>query len=264
MQLGCHAVLFKEAIKTNTQEVISKLKAAGFDGGEIGSRFFGTENKKDLLDVLEANDFQMSAMHAVTFWDKWEDEEEAKNQFDNILKVAEFVKDLPSKNIMLSGVFSVKSTEILDYLGSFPDEKIVAAAKKINEVALACRKLGVSLNYHNHNWEFAGQATLYHALVLHAPDLNFGFDLGWAQKAGADPIQLLKEHGDRINYVHIRDLSKDGDFVDLGQGMTLFKELIPAIKETLGQDGWMVVEYETGEEDFGRYERAFDFLQQFI
>lgn len=252
MHLGCHAVLFKDMIKTETESTISNLAKTGFEGAEIGFRFFGTEDKKTLEAILDKNKFQMSGMHVGSELAHWADPLKVETVKARVMAVAEFVKDMPNRNIIMSGIDQEGVTDLM------------VMAQNINEAAKACADIGVTLNYHNHNWEFADKARVMQALISWAPDLKFGFDLGWVQKSGYDPVTLIKENAERIQYLHLRDMDEEGNFVNIGEGCVDFGSLMPLVKEILGEDGWAIIEYEQGPEDFDRYSRANTYLKKFI
>ncbi len=247
MKLGCHAVLFRERIKTETETIIRGLAATGFQGIEIGSRFFGTDEKQNLLGLLERYHVELSGMHVGGELKDWIDQEEAIAA--KVLAVAEFVKDTPNPNVVLSG----SRIEGQADLG--------AIAKNIEKVAGQCLRMGVRLNYHNHDWEFAGDAALFKALVTDAPSLYFGLDLGWVYAGGFDPMVIVNEVASRVIYVHLRDPKGPGkEFANLGEGIFDFPRLMADLKGVLPENGWAVVEYEEGEPDFGRYAQAKSFL----
>jgi len=252
MRLGCHAVLFREKIKTDTENIIKGLSETGFEGSEIGSRFFGTEEKGLLLQILKKYNYQMSGMHVGVPLKDWANKEKREEQKKNVLKVAEFVQDMPNKNVIMSGS---------DLEDGF-DLKIIAEA--IEEVAQGCLKLGVRLHYHNHAWEFKDNAKIFKALVEYAPSLYFALDLGWVYAGGFDPIKIVEEHKDRISYVHLRDANENKEFVNLGEGIFDYSKLMEVLKEVLGKDGWAVVEYEEGEQSFERYGKAKVFLDGLV
>ena len=248
MKIGCHAVLFKEKIKTDTEKLIMQLSEIGYDGSEIGARFFGTEDKIYLEKVMESNHYELSAMHVGGELNHWVNEDLCREQNEAILKAADFVKGTKNPNLILSGIHN---EEIID---------LESMAQGINLLARECKKRGVQLHYHNHSWEFENGARIFKALEKNAPDLFFGFDLGWAQKSGYNPFDLIQEHKNRINYVHLRDLSEEGEFVEIGQGIVDFDRLIDELSKILDEQGWMIVEYEDGKEDIERYKKAFKYL----
>ena len=265
MKLGCHCVLFRERIATETEFVLTNMAATGFQGVEMGARFFGTERKDELKAALEKAGIELAALHVGVPMDVWQNEPE--KAIETVLQAARFIVDFPNKNLTMSA-------SPCDNL-----EQVVAA---MNKAAIACREMDVRLNYHTPAAEFnVNDAAMYKALRDHAPDICFGFDLGWIQKGGYDLYEVLEENRGRVSYVHLRDfgglsyLPADAEvkedyssyvgkatpfFPDLGGGETDFKKLLAYLKEYLPEDGWAIVEYETGEQDFDRYTKAKAFL----
>ena len=252
MRLGCHAVLFREKIKNDTENIIKGLSKTGFQGSEIGSRFFGTEDKEMLLGILDKYNYQLSGMHVGVPLKDWINVEKREEQKGNVLKVAKFVQDMPNKNVIMSG----------SDLEEGYDLKAIAEA--IEEVAQACLKMGVKLHYHNHAWEFKDDAKIFKALVEYAPSLYFALDLGWVHVGGFDPIKIIEENRDRISYVHLRDVDENNKFVDLGAGVFYYPKLMSLLKEVLEEEGWAIVEYEEGEQNFERYNKAKIFLDSVV
>lgn len=248
MKFGCHAVLFRERIKSETETVLKGLASTGFKGTEIGSRFFGTDQKQYLVELLDRYGIQMSGMHVGCPLKDWLDKEE--ECIGKVKAVAEFVKDLPNKNVIMSGS-RVEGCHL----------KTVAQA--IEKAAKVCLDMGVKLNYHNHAWEFENGGIIFNALVEYAPSLNFALDLGWVYVGGYDPIETVKKLAGRVSYVHLRDVKEKGgrEFVNLGEGIFDYSRLMGTLKEMLDDNGWAVVEYEEGEQDFERYTKARMFLE---
>ena len=249
MKIGCHCVMFAGKLATDTEEVIDQISTTGFQGVECGARFLSLDNREKLLNALKKNNLELAAIH---FAGKWK--EEPEETLKAVVKEAEFIAKNPNPNI----TFSYMPEE---------DDDAVAMAKLFNKAALECKALGASLKYHNHAGEFANGGKFYHALVEYAPDLNFGFDLGWVRRGGFDPIAVLKETAGRCTYVHLRDPDDGPDnmeingrkfyrFPDLGYGLTDLKGQLAFLKDYLPENGWVIVEYEGGEPDVQRYVRA--------
>ena len=100
------------------------------------------------------------------------------------------------------------------------------------------KKFGLRIGYHNHNAEFAPQASGpngFETLVANTdPKLvDFELDLYWAVKAGQDPIAIIEAHPKRIVYCHVKDAGPAPDLamMDVGAGTLDFKKIIAAGKK---------------------------------
>lgn len=83
-------------------------------------------------------------------------------------------------------------------------------ARDLNECGRRLKEDGISLLYHNHNIELSRVAPGLRAFdVLLAgtdPELvNFEFDSYWPCEAGADPLALMRQLGNRMKLWHIND-----------------------------------------------------------
>lgn len=263
MKLGCHAVLFKDKIGTQTEMVLKQIQDTGFLGTEIGARFFGTDKKEYLMDVLTKHNVEMSGMHVVIVLTDVIDKKESA--FNGVMKVVEFVKDMPNKNVIMTGLHKQDPTSENEVDIRLKDEEFVKSiAIGLNELALKAKEMGVRINYHNHSWEFENDALLFNSIGKYAPDLCFALDLGWVFYSGYDPLAIIDKYPNRIHYVHLRDYNKNTkEFGDLGEGSQNYRDIMSKLQEVLQPEDWAIVEYETGEEDYTRYIRAYDFLEQF-
>lgn len=274
MHIGCHAVLFKDAISTDTVNVLQSLHDAGAEGAEIGARFFGIGRVSELNQALKKTNMKMSGMHVspllVGYLDNFEECRKT------VLSVAEFVSHTECSNIIMTGGVDWKAPDYGDARLQ-NKEFMVEVAKKINELAIEIKeKYGIQINYHNHNWEFLNDGLIFNALVENAPDLHFALDVGWASVAGFDPIELIQNLAGRINYIHLRDYRKkdmnglvsfvdfQNCFVSLGEGDIDFRTLLDVFRKTAGNDSWAVVEYEVGDVDAVRYKRAVDYVKSLL
>ena len=43
-------------------------------------------------------------------------------------------------------------------------------------------------------------------------------DIAWVQKGGLDPAEFLRQHKDRISYLHLKDYNEEG-WTELGSGV---------------------------------------------
>ena len=95
--------------------------------------------------------------------------------------------------------------------------------------------------------------------ALELSDIGMLVDTGHLLLGGSDPIQALRDWGDRVNYVHVKDVNLDvlrsvvderadviegwrrGMFTELGAGDVDLPAFFDALRD-VGYDGWIVVE----------------------
>ncbi|HVZ97773.1 MAG TPA: sugar phosphate isomerase/epimerase [Chitinophagaceae bacterium] len=103
-------------------------------------------------------------------------------------------------------------------------------ADQLNIAGERCKKSGIQLCYHNHNFEFIKQDDKYPYDILLGADKNFvkfEVDLYWMKKAGQDVIKIFHEHPGRFPLWHVKDMNneKDQNFAEVGSGIINFKEI---------------------------------------
>jgi sugar phosphate isomerase/epimerase len=113
------------------------------------------------------------------------------------------------------------------------DEAAVAMlAENLNRWGELCRQEGVTFSYHNHDFEFAplGESTMWDVLVRETdPEIvGLELDLYWIKYGGADPETVLRDVGNRVSLVHLKDMAPDDTRSDLpvGEGTMPWQELI--------------------------------------
>ena len=114
-------------------------------------------------------------------------------------------------------------------------------AEQVNQCAEKCKAAGIQLYYHNHSFEFEpnGETIPYDVLLnIFDPELvRIELDVFWLTVAGLDPLRWMKKIGNRLLFLHIKDL-KEGtpvknytfnipseSFVEIGSGIIDFKQI---------------------------------------
>jgi sugar phosphate isomerase/epimerase len=105
--------------------------------------------------------------------------------------------------------------------------------QELNSIGRLARSHGLTLAYHNHDFEFvpfSNGATPFHLLTTETDprDVKLELDVYWVAKAGQDPVQFLNDSQDRILLVHLKDLASDGSTVEVGGGVLDFERIIRA------------------------------------
>lgn len=98
------------------------------------------------------------------------------------------------------------------------------AGQSLGRMAREVRRHGLSLAYHNHDFEFtplADGSIPFDQMMRETDtrDVRLELDVYWVAKAGRDPVQCLKDHRDRVRLVHLKDLATDGATAELGGGV---------------------------------------------
>jgi sugar phosphate isomerase/epimerase len=141
-------------------------------------------------------------------------------------------------------------TKILMYSGlRFNDaEQFARDLQMLNEGAEKCREQGVSLLYHNHNWEFEDDGKVIRALIKDGK-LDFCPDVGWVMKGGWEIADFLDSICGRVGVMHFKDFATNGpgcDTVPLGKGVAPLKESADWIRRnTSGL--WVIAEQDNSD-----------------
>lgn len=100
----------------------------------------------------------------------------------------------------------------------------------LNKGGEIAKDLGLRVAYHNHDFEFlpTDGGIPYDVLLAETdPSLvDFELDFFWVRKAGGDIGKVLASAPGRFVMAHIKDMSADGEMVDVGAGVIDFVELL--------------------------------------
>ncbi|MFJ6279227.1 sugar phosphate isomerase/epimerase family protein [Arthrobacter subterraneus] len=104
-------------------------------------------------------------------------------------------------------------------------EDITATAEALNAAAKKGAEYGITVGYHNHEFELEAQIDDKSGLEILAdhldPEVVLEVDTYWAAVGGEDPAALLRRLGDRVRFVHIKDgplTRNDKEQVAVGSG----------------------------------------------
>ncbi|MFN7995823.1 MAG: sugar phosphate isomerase/epimerase [Bryobacteraceae bacterium] len=155
-------------------------------------------------------------------------------------------------------------------------EMIRKLGDTLNKAGEICRREGMRLCYHNHAFEYrpVGEGRLLDILMKSTdPKLvNLELDVMWAHVAGVDPVSILKQYGDRIPLVHLKNVAPGvkprfdenipgSAFRDLGNG----EVDIPAVLRAAAGAGvkhYFVEQDETPGDPLQALRASFDYLQK--
>jgi len=106
-------------------------------------------------------------------------------------------------------------------------DEIKQAAVVLQRAGEQAKKAGLQLVYHNHANEFGNTGGIvaydYFLSQVNADILKMELDLGWAFKAGKNPVDIFKQNPGRFPLWHVKDMTAAGDIVAFGEGVYDFK-----------------------------------------
>jgi sugar phosphate isomerase/epimerase len=94
-------------------------------------------------------------------------------------------------------------------------DSITAFARTVNDAARRASDQGISVGYHNHDFEFSRRADGVPAYEILVDALDesvvLEVDTHWASVGGADVFELLPRLGDRVRFLHVTNEPADDD-----------------------------------------------------
>lgn len=99
-------------------------------------------------------------------------------------------------------------------LGSMPTEyresleSVRVFTSEISEAEKKIRDAGMTLTYHNHDFEFVNfYGTDFYEILIEETNLNFIHDVYWSTFAGRNPLDYISRLTGRMTDIHFKDLS---------------------------------------------------------
>jgi len=153
-------------------------------------------------------------------------------------------------------------------------EMIRKLGATLNAAGEFCRKAGMRLCYHNHAFEYqpTPEGRLLDVLMKSTdPKLvSLELDVMWAHVAGADPVGVLKQYGDRIPLVHLKNVARSVEprfnenipraaFHDLSDGAVDIAAVIRAARQA-GVKHYFVEQDETPGDPIDSLRKSFQYL----
>lgn len=131
-------------------------------------------------------------------------------------------------------------------------------ATGVKDVVLRCRARGYDPTFHPHAGTFV-EAGWEVERLLETTDIGICFDPGHLLVGGVDPVPALRDWGERVNHIHLKDVSRtildevlgageptetiygSGAFCPLGKGAVDLEGLLAHVSDRRFT-GWLVVE----------------------
>lgn len=218
----------RDASAVDFPGVLRTLAETGFKGVE----FAGLHNHdpKEIAKLISDLGLQASSSHTE-------------------MPTKENVAALAERELTLGNKYVISGGGVDDFTSL---EKCQKMAELFQTAADLLKPYGMSFGFHNHWMEFKviGDALAYDILLKEAPDAFSELDTYWTTWAGADPVEVIKKNGARVQFLHIKDGMldhEDNTMVAVGQG----KMNVPPIINAASPENlkWVVVELDACKTD---------------
>src|SRR4029079_17892212 len=120
-------------------------------------------------------------------------------------------------------------------------KRLAASLEKVLQIA---KKNGLHAHYHPHLTTIVEGPDAVR-VVFKEPSIHFCPDTAHLAAAGGDVPAMIREHRERISYVHLKGWQKQPfAFTPLDEGTLNMNAIIDALKE-IGYSGWITAELDS-------------------
>ena len=223
--IGLQLYSLRDTFPANVKMTLEQIAKTGYNevetyGFSAKDGFFGT-SVKEFKNILSANGLKSPSGH-----------------YDFSVFMKDGNSDFLKKTIEAANILGNEYVTVpwLDASVRKTSDDYKKIASKVNEAAVMCKKSGLKLAYHNHDFEFdaLGDTTGYD-ILLRETDKNlvdFEMDLYWVVRSGNDPLKLFKENPGRFTMWHVKDMDKNDQKLntEIGNGSIDFKSIFAEAK----------------------------------
>jgi sugar phosphate isomerase/epimerase len=223
---GAQTITWGERNKDSMPAILQFLVENGYSGVETGMRHFDATRPTEYRTLYEESGIIPLGLHSGgQFWDPDAAQAERRKLWDAV----DFARAVGFQWLIVSG----NKAETVDSMRE--------AAGMYSKIGSRCREAGLRFAYHNHNWELANDAEILDVLVqsTESADVSLVLDVAWAHVGGHSVAGLLGRYGDRIAYLHVKDVEGER-FCELGTG-DMDLELVLDLADSHGIE-WLVIE----------------------
>ena len=223
-KIGVQMMMMKKEVAENgVYETMRKLHKIGYNSVEISQIPMTTENVSEFKRACKDYGMEVAAMSA--FVEPVAEGligDSLANDFD---KIVQDCKTLDC-NYLRIGMIPI------DLMGNI--EKVMEFINKAENQAVKLAEHGVELYHHTHHIEFEKIDGKYLLDIMkdNTEKLGFELDVHWIQRAGENPVNIIKKYTGRVALLHLKDYRigrlhlTDEELIDYDKYMSKFVSVI--------------------------------------
>ena len=252
MKFGVQTFTIRKAQKKNIRSSYLPLINLGIKSFEVARIDFNRKNALEIKSLVDEFGIEISAAQV-----------KPKYVFGAVEQVVEFCNITGCKNVVISQLpFDC-------VLGK--EEKFYSFISTLDKQYEIYEKHGITLAYHHHNWEYIkllNGKTRMAEILSETKKIKIVHDTYWTARCGTDPVFQIKEFGNRLLGIHLRDLTFKKSGIDvlsvdtsIGNGVINFVGVLEAALEN--GCNYYVIEQKT-DEPYADIEKSFKYLNSII
>ncbi|OXS73431.1 sugar phosphate isomerase/epimerase family protein [Domibacillus enclensis] len=231
----------REETEKDFAGTLKRVAELGFDGVEFAG--FGELSAKEVKALLDEYGLKASSSHVPL--------DRIQEDIENVI---EEQKIIGSRYVVCPYILPEQRSE----------ENYRALLQTLETAGEACRKEGLTLCYHNHDFELEKMADGRTVLetILDETKTAAEFDIYWLTKAGEQPAEWIKKYAGRTPLVHLKDMTTDDVqfFAELGTGGVDIEAVLETAEAT-NVEWWVVEQDMTKRTPFESIEMSLDYLK---
>lgn len=259
--IGLQLYTVRDAMAKDPKGTLKRVADIGYNSLE-GATYTGTEkfygfSPKEFKDILKQNGQVIYSSHYMLGEQKFKGKQIKGTILDDWDKAVDDAAELGLKYMVCAYLMDSERGDLDHY------KKVV---EYLNTAGERCKKSGIQLCYHNHNFEFEKQGDTYpyDILMTANPELvKMEMDIYWVTKAGMDPLALFKKYPGRFPLWHVKDMDNtpEHSFTEVGHGIINFKEIFKH-KNEAGMKYFYVEQDKTPGDPFVSIKESIDYIKK--
>lgn len=214
------------------EQAVKDIASAGYTGTEMfdGNLAAYADRPNDLRDLLSGNGLELVSVYTGA---NFIYPEILADELDKVRRSCELAVTFGASRLVVGGGARRAA-------GTRPDDydRLAAALDDVHELAGA---QGLVASYHPHLSTIVESPDEL-AQLLPRTQIAFCPDTAHLAAGGGDPAALIRQYGERVAHVHLKDVQLDPlNFLPLGKGSLDFADILRAVNE-VGYDSWLLVE----------------------
>ena len=250
MEFGVQTFTVRKAQKKSIRSSYLPLINLGVRRFEVARIDFNEKNARELRALIDEFGIEICSIQV-----------KPKHVFGDVDRIVEFCNTVGCKNVVIS-MLPFKCI-----LGK--DEAFYSFVDSLDKQFDIYSGRGITLAYHHHNWEYvrlSSGKTRMEELLSRTERIKFVHDTYWTARSGRSPEEQIREFGDRLLGIHLRDLTFKKRGIDvlsvdtwIGDGVIDFSRVLEDAESV--NCSYCVIEQKT-DEPYRDIERSLNSLRK--